>query len=218
LEAKEKFVQPKNGKTGEPGELIIFFLLEGYLRAPKIFSKMSLKTHPQMHVHGADGVHLSIDDPYVILYFGESKVYKSHTSAISDALRSVKEFVSPSSSVTGNTQADFEIRVLSNNLDIPPGSLRKFVLKVLDPYSEERSYLRSVHACFIGFDLDELAERCSETEFKAAYEKKAKSCYEHVVKKIAQDPVLQPLNWHFFFIPFESVDEFRNRFLQELKK
>ena len=35
---------------------------------------------------------------------------------------------------------------------------------------------------------------------------------------LAQDPVLQPLNWHFFFIPFDSVDEFRKTFLQELKK
>ncbi len=41
LEAKQRFSQPSNGRTGEPGELILFFLLEGHLRAPKIFTKMN---------------------------------------------------------------------------------------------------------------------------------------------------------------------------------
>ncbi len=66
LEAKNKFAQPKDGKTGEPGELIVYFLLEGTVRAPKVFSKMSLKTNNQMHVHGADGVHLGLNGTELI--------------------------------------------------------------------------------------------------------------------------------------------------------
>jgi hypothetical protein len=218
LEAKAKFAHPSNNKTGEPGELVTFFLLEGYLEVPKIFSKMSLKTNPQMHIHGSDGVHLGIDGSYLTLYFGESKIYQSRNDAIRDALASVREFVSSPSSLTNQTQESFEVAVLSENLDIPQGSIRERVLCALNPYSVERSNLHYAYACFIGFDLDLLGEDCEESEFIKVYEKEAKRCYKSVVSKIEQDPVLKPLKWHFFFIPFASVDEFRRIFLKELER
>lgn len=218
LEAKEKFTQPKNGKTGEVGELILYFLLEGYLRVPKVFSKMSLKTNAQMHIHGSDGVHLGINDSNFILYFGESKVYKNYSSAINDALNSVRAFMTETSEDQGCLHKDFEIKILSNNLDIPPGSLRESVLQVLDPYSKERSKLKIVHACFIGYEVEDLLDSYSENELINAYKKRSRSCYEHLVNKLTENPELKSLRWHFFFIPFVSVNNFRSEFLKELKR
>lgn len=215
-EAKLKFAQPTGGKTGEPGELILFFLLEGFVRVPKIFSKMSLKTNNQMHIHGSDGVHLGINGQNLILYFGESKLYSVHTTAISDALASVKDFVSTLSNSSIDTQDEFEINILSDHLDIPQGTLRERVMDALDPYSAERDNLKYMHTCFIGFDLNELTGQCSMTDFNAAYEKRAKSCYQKVAKTINNDPILRSLSWQFFFIPFASVKDFRNKFLNEL--
>ena len=215
-EAKQKFASPKDGKTGEPGELVTFFLLEGILNAPKIFSKMSLKTNRQMHIHGSDGVHLRVNGDDIVLFFGESKLYQVHTTAISDALSSVKDFVSSNNS-SSNNQQDFEIQVLSDHLDLPEGETRELILKVLDPYSKERSNLQYVYTCFIGFDINELKANCKPENFELVYNSKAKSCYENVLKKIEADAVLKKLSWQFFFIPFGSVVDFRNEFLSRLE-
>jgi hypothetical protein len=63
-------------KSGEGGEVILYSLLEGHLGAPKVLSKMELKTSSQHYVHGSDGVHLlrTHDNAYQLI-FGESKMY-----------------------------------------------------------------------------------------------------------------------------------------------
>ena len=54
-QARSKFV--KNMNTGELGELLLFCFLKTHLKAPKILSKLELKTSTQMYVHGSDGIH-----------------------------------------------------------------------------------------------------------------------------------------------------------------
>ncbi|MCG7286384.1 DUF1837 domain-containing protein [Cellulomonas sp. ACRRI] len=62
--------------AGEGGEVLLYALLEGHLGAPKVLSKMELKTAPNHYVNGADGVHLLSDaDGTFQLIFGESKLY-----------------------------------------------------------------------------------------------------------------------------------------------
>lgn len=214
LEAKAKFVTTNN--TGEPGELIVYFLLEGHLKLPKILSKMSLKTNSQMHVHGADGVHLGVEGQDIVLHFGESKLYSTYSAAITKALSSVKEFVSPAKQGVYQTQKDFEINIVTDEIDIPESELRNKVLDVLDPYSAARDNLRYSYTCFIGFDMKELAGKCGLEEFSEKYQEKAKNCYDIVVDKIAKDDVLRSLRWQFFFIPFSSVEDFRIKFVEGL--
>lgn len=63
-------------KAGEGGEVILYSLLEGHLGAPKVLSKMELKTNSDHYVYGSDGVHLlRTDDNSYQLIFGESKMY-----------------------------------------------------------------------------------------------------------------------------------------------
>lgn len=63
-------------KAGEGGEVILYSLLEGHLGAPKVLSKMELKTNSDHYVYGSDGVHLlrTADNAYQLI-FGESKMY-----------------------------------------------------------------------------------------------------------------------------------------------
>lgn len=218
LEAKGKFAHPANGKTGEPGELIVYYLLEGCLRAPKVFSKMSLKTNSQMHIHGSDGVHVGIERSNLILYFGESKLYKVHTAAIADAIDSVKKFTTAPDDSSPQIQQDFEIKVLSDNIDIPEGDLRSRLLDALDPYSAARSDLRYVYTCLIGFDMEEIDQGCDSGKFQDLYQKKAESCYKNLIEKIEGSEHLKSLSWKFFFLPFGSVEKFREEFLKELEK
>jgi hypothetical protein len=46
------------GVGGELGEMLLYAFLEQVLGAPKLLSKVELKTSPNMYVYGSDGVHL----------------------------------------------------------------------------------------------------------------------------------------------------------------
>lgn len=72
---QSQFRKPEK-TSGEGGEVILYSLLEGHLGAPKVLSKMELKTSSGHYVHGSDGVHLlRVDDGTYQLIFGESKMY-----------------------------------------------------------------------------------------------------------------------------------------------
>lgn len=77
---------------GELGELILYSFLESHLKAPKILSKMRLKTSTNDYVKRSDGIHmLKLDDENYELIFGESKMYESLNDGIKDAFSSINE-------------------------------------------------------------------------------------------------------------------------------
>lgn len=77
--------------AGEGGEVILYSLLEGHLGAPKVLSKMELKTNSDHYVHGSDGVHLlRTDENTYQLIFGESKMYGDSGGVGNSAKRGIK--------------------------------------------------------------------------------------------------------------------------------
>lgn len=90
--AREKFVEYARN-NGELGELLLFCFLETHLGAPKILTKLELKTSTSHYVNGADGVHfLKLSDGNYQLIFGESKTYQDIDGAIRDAFKSIYNF------------------------------------------------------------------------------------------------------------------------------
>ena len=83
----------KNTAKGELGELLLFTLLEVYFKAPKLLSKISLKTSRRVPVFGADAVHAQYVDGNLRLYLGESKMRKTFTNAASSAATSISRFL-----------------------------------------------------------------------------------------------------------------------------
>lgn len=87
---QSQFRKPEK-TSGEGGEVILYSLLEGHLGAPKVLSKMELKTSSDHYVHGSDGVHLlQVDDNTFQLIFGESKMYGDAGTAGMSAKRGIK--------------------------------------------------------------------------------------------------------------------------------
>ncbi|MGE3595659.1 MAG: DUF1837 domain-containing protein [Dehalococcoidia bacterium] len=215
LDAKGRF-QRSSSNSGEPGEILAYFLIEGCLEAPKILTKMTLKTNPSMPVHGSDGVHLRIGESDVFaLHFAESKLYKNPTEAIDSALDSVRHYVSPIKTSTA-TMRDYEVNLVSGNLDIPNGKLRNYVLDILNPYSAARDNLQYWHTCIIGFDMDLLCGRVQENELIQEYCRLARHFNAILLKKIESDDLLLSQRWNVFFVPLPSVQSFRNKFAQAL--
>ncbi len=111
---KLKKVQPNSkdfGAGGELGELILYIFLEHYLHAPKILSKVELKTTQNQYVYNADGVHFyhfSKDDySYYQLVIGESKIKNKYNEAINAAFESI---------ITSKLNDSNEINLISSEI------------------------------------------------------------------------------------------------------
>lgn len=142
--AVRKFSQ--HTAQGELGELILFTLLEVFFSAPKILSKISLKTSRRMPVYGADAVHAQYVDGSLRLYLGEAKLHQSFSSAATSAISSITNVLQ---------KYDDEFDLIDTHIDFPEmdSRSRTSLLELLDPFSESKENITEIlHTpCFIGF-------------------------------------------------------------------
>ncbi|MFG5502025.1 DUF1837 domain-containing protein, partial [Enterococcus faecalis] len=117
-EAREQFKEWKNN-TGELGEFLLFCFLEGHLNAPKILSKLELKTSNKMYVNGSDGVHfLNMNDNRYQLIFGESKLEQNLTTVLKHAFNSIYDFINEvNKDGEKKSGINFERSLISSNLE-----------------------------------------------------------------------------------------------------
>ena len=133
--ARSLFITAKkqNKSQGEPGELILFLLLESFFEAPQMVSKMYLKTSGEMPVHGTDGIHFGVAGEQLLVYWGESKLYKEISSGLDSAIESVVSF-----SNCDRSKAR-EIDIVRDYLDLPKelSAVKDDLVSYFDPYKKE---------------------------------------------------------------------------------
>ncbi len=222
-DAKGLFIDAKNQLVsgGEAGELILYALLEWALKAPRLVSKMYLKTNNNMPVHGTDGIHIGYDEAndLMTIYFGESKIYKDFANAADAAFKSMEELISNAGQISR------EIDILNNLSDLEslPQSAQARVLEFIDPYSTSPASLnkRIVHACLLGFEyrayarILTLAPDAVLAAFEKQYRKRiASAC--RVVHRHYSGRLPVTTNLDLFLLPFPSVAEFRKQFYGKL--
>lgn len=216
-QAKELFLKATDTgvRSGEPGELILYCILEKFFGAPQLVCKMFLKTSRQMPVHGSDGIHVCLDDDGRALNFiwGESKIYQSISSAIDAAAESIHRLVTHA-----ETPISRDIEILKDHTHITSPELRDAVLDALDCYSDAANHKRHSFAALVGFSYEKLAA-CSSSEerelFFNQYLNDAREATLRFNQKI-QEYNLQDYEFMFILVPFASVDEFRKLFFRRL--
>lgn len=96
------------GAGGELGEILLYLFLENKLDAPKLLSKVELKTTGNQYVFGSDGVHLfQLDNKNFQLILGESKIKGILSKAVDEAFESIEK-------VSNNP--DNELRLIEKNI------------------------------------------------------------------------------------------------------
>lgn len=201
-------------RNGEFGELITFLLIESVLNAPQLVAKMSLKTSPQMPVHGSDGIHVSYDAGIheLKLYWGESKCYSSVNGAIDSAAESVAK----------NLQEDkmaHEIFLVRQGLELSgfPQEFKEPLLSFLDPYDDKYNSRSDVSVVFIAFDFDAFAKlegvdpKDTESKFAEQLNAALPTYVERLDSALAGNSV-QNHSVEAFFLPVPSVDSLRTMF------
>jgi hypothetical protein len=216
--AKRLFIEAKKGedRSGEPGELILFVLVEWALGAPQIVSKMYLKTNRSMPVHGMDGIHAAVDANHnLVLYWGESKLHDDFSGALASALETVKNI---------QTNYDAQSRELDlvrdhHSFEDEDEQLVAAMLDYLDYKSPKSNQYSRCFACLLGFDfhayekLREVEPEKVEEEFVKHSETRIGSALALIKAKLEENN-LGTSNFEFFLMPFPSVSSLRSRFYE----
>ena len=200
-------------KSGEGGELLLFVIAETYLYLPQLLCKMDFKTDEEMHIHGADGVHcgLSRYGDRLCLYWGESKVYKNFTRAVTDCLRSLAPILKAES--TGERPIARELQLLTRRLDLANEKLQEKLLFFLDPDEEGWNQTEMCGVCLVAFDYHYYPEGPS----KKTVDEIAQHVTEELpnwiktIKDNTNKVDVQDFHIHFVLLPIPSSQEFRHQ-------
>lgn len=222
--AREKFKEYSKN-DGELGELLLFCFLEAQLKAPKILSKLELKTSTKLYVNGADGVHfLELGDGNYQLIFGESKMYKDIKDAFDKALKSIYEFKNEiNEKGESKSGINYEKSLISDNLSKETFSddEKKFLKALIYPSEDQNFYVDDAFGIFVGFEIDvNEEEKCMKnTEFRKLIHKRiveaVESCIEDIGKKI-KSYNLQGHDFYVYVVPFTDIDSSRKEILKEV--
>lgn len=199
-------------RTGEAGELLLYFLIEAVLKAPQVVSKMELKTNHKDEVKGSDGIHARFNKEtgLVDFFFGESKLYQDSSSAIAEAIKSVDQF-------HDIEMYQHEFTMVTKHFKYADDKTRDAISSLVI-HGEPGPGVSINHACLIGYDFKGFKELSNIgtpneilEEFLDAFIKDG----ERLVKLIQRrfdDFGKKNIKFDVFFLPFPSVVEFRNAF------
>ncbi|GEK49658.1 HamA C-terminal domain-containing protein [Vreelandella venusta] len=202
-------------KTGEAGETLLYFLMEAVLKAPQVVSKMELKTNHKDEVKGSDGIHARWNEELEVVdfYFGESKLYKKVSDALTSALKSINDFHDVK-------MYEHEFNMVTKHFKYAD-EVVKHEISQLFVNGNPGANVRVNHACLIGYDYkgydDVLLEPHSNLirKFEDEFLPSAESLVDLLQKKLDKFEK-KHLVFDMFFLPFPSVVDFRNAFNEAL--
>ena len=204
-------------KSGEPGELLLYFLAEHLLKYPQVLCKFPHKTNPSVHAHGADGVHASVDPitGHLRLHWGEAKFYQKLGTAIDECFESLNELIREPPGAKKTKRRDVEL--LRDFIALNDPELEQAFKSYLDPDN-----LLSKKVCYCGLALSgfDLADYGTLSLEIAKGQTSAISAriadWSGKIKSALQKYELVGVTIDAFCIPFPSVQDFRNEFLKRL--
>ncbi len=219
LKARQLFTDLKN--TGEGGEILLYILIQEFLKIPQLLCKMPLKTSTQMHYHGVDGIHAEYDkqNDMLALYWGESKIYQSVDTAITNCFKSLKEYMQTAGGTAAPQERDLQL--VKGNLDLNDENLEKAIQKYFDKGDPMFNKMQYRGACLIGFDCDKYPTSPNTlvtAQLKSLIDKEISFWHSTLEKGIKKHLHLDTFIIHVFLIPFPSVEEFRAEFLKAIAK
>lgn len=222
--ARKKFKEYSKN-DGELGELLLFCFLESQLKAPKILSKLELKTATGLYVNGADGVHfLKLEDGNYQLIFGESKMYVDIKNAFDNALKSLYEF---KNEINGKGESksgiNYEKSLISDNLckETFNEDEKKFLKSLIYPSENQKFYVDDAFGIFIGFEIKvSEVEKCMRNQdFRELIHTRiideVENCIDYIDEKIKKYG-LQGHDFYVYVVPFTDIDSSRKEILKEV--
>jgi len=215
--AESLFTDLKN--TGEGGEILLYILVQEFLKIPQLLCKMPLKTNSQMHYHGVDGIHAEYDDRnnVLALYWGESKLYQDIGQAITACFNSLKEYlINPNGA---DSPQERDLQLVKDGLDLVDPKLEDAIIQYFDKDNPLFNKLQYRGVCLVGFDCDKYPPQPNQmisNDLKQLVEQEVDNWNKTVGRGVGVHTTLDSFIIHIFLIPFPSVESFREYFLRAL--
>lgn len=216
LELREKAINLfTNLKTsGEGGELLLYILVEEFLKIPQLICKMPLKTNGQVHYHGVDGIHCTLGQSGQLeVYWGESKLHQGYGTAIKDCFESLNNFLQNSPST------DRDIELIHDNIDVRDEEFQNALVNYFDRNHPNYNSVNYRGVALVGFDFNKYPSSPNSKVLQdviAEVNSKMSDWKDKVKEQISEHTYLDSFIIHMFILPFPSVQEFRDNFLSEL--
>lgn len=221
--ARNKFREIKSnndsGAGGELGELLLYLFLENQLKAPKLLSKMEIKTTQNQYVYGADGVHLYItkdeyNKPIYQFIIGESKVKNDILEATRDAFESIKNTLD---------EIDIEMGLVSGEIlkEVCSEEDANAIIEMILP-SEDITETKATHekavGLFIGYSGN-YDEDISNAAWNNSVNDKIKEdivrAVKTIIKKI-ENLELKGYSFYCYYLPLNNADEDRKDIINNI--
>jgi len=208
---------------GESGELLLYCFLETHLNAPKILSKLEIKTSSNDYAKGSDGVHLlKLDESNYQLVFGESKIDASLTNCISEAFYSINDFITrKDNNINDELHGLIDTQLCKEAYD---EDLYKAIKSIIFPSAREQKYnTDNAFGIFAGFEtsITEEEKKLNQDACRKLIRKKLKEEVEgkisHIQNKIRQYNLFG-YNFYLYVFPFTDIAETRKRIIENLKE
>lgn len=228
IDAKEYSTLVKNAQDklrvysaneGELGEILLYCLLESHLGAPKILTKLEIKTSNNDYVKGTDGVHLlKLTDKDFQLILGESKLNSDLQKGVYEAFGSLLKLVD------NNKKLDFEIGLVNSQLvkEAFNKDLYDYLKKVIIPSAREDEINTDYSfGIFLGFDIEITKEEANKpnTEFRTHIRDKIKQQIQDITDSInfqINKTEFIGYDFYIYIIPFSDLQTKRKDIIKEL--
>ena len=229
----EKYKESRGGKTfkaaiekfrdyssneGELGEILLYCFLEAHLNAPKILTKLEIKTSNNHYVNGADGVHLlKLDNNNFQLVFGESKLNSDLKKGIYEAFNSVTTFIK-------SNKMGFEINLVSSQLikeSIDEETYQHLKKIIIPNASEDKCNLDNSFGIFLGFDIeiDDYKKNLSNIKFRKYLRKEIKKDVISAIDSIKNQMKSKGLwgyDFYIYTVPFTDLSNERKQIIKQI--
>ncbi|UAN65546.1 DUF1837 domain-containing protein [Serratia sp. JSRIV006] len=214
IEAVKKF-RKFASNDGELGELLLYAFLESGLNAPKLLSKMELKTDANDYIKGSDGIHLLETNDSYQLIFGESKMYADLLDGARDAFDSIAEFKA--------NGLKFERGLIDTHVMNEMVSEEGYekIKSILLPSGNDGPDLDLSFGIFLGFELpvDNARLSMSNKDFRQWVNDYVSQNASRVINTIQRK--INKLNlfgheFHIYIVPFTNIDITRKKLIQEM--
>ena len=218
--AKSKnYFMRKNERSGELGELFLFIVLEskGIIQ---LLNKMSLKTSPEMPVHGWDAIHIGVEEnKRIVLHYGYSKMHQGFYEGLASAIEEVNNFSK------NKDREKYEFDLVSSHLDNDKFKTYSEAIKtILSPYARHKQNLRKAHSIFIGYEWGELKDPnltkpCNlDDHLVSKYAATHKEMAAKIKQHIRSIPNASKYTFFVCALPFADLKETRLKFSRKIER
>jgi len=205
------------GAGGELGEILLYIFLEQVLGAPKLLSKIELKSSENQYVYGCDGVHLfrgSQDDKgFHQLVLGESKIIGYLKKAVDEAFKSIAKF---------NLDNRNDLKLIETNIfkEAFDEQTTEYIKSLVIPSRRDLCEpVDKAFGIFLGY-TPKLDRDVSNRDFRKSALQQIEGDIEKVIPDIVElikKNALEHNSFYFYVLPFNNAKDDRAAIINKLK-